>query len=210
MKVKVASGTVAVLLMSASCATPTPDAQMRGRWVRADHPQAWFVTFDGNGGAKFERPRLASPIVGTVVFTDADRLEIEFDRRDPALPTRLELRRVSNGHDWSTWEDGDGEAWHFVRYGPIPEELVGRWLTLPQADERYFIELEEPNSVLWRRRFGMRRSEDRVGRGWTRGDSLFMNTWNAMPIHYEYEIRGDTLAFERPGIGPFGRYVRSP
>lgn len=208
MKVKVSSGLSALLLMSASCAPPTPEAQMRGRWVRADHSQAWFVTFDGNDEATFDRPR-RSPIVGTVVFPEPDRMEIQFELSDPALPAKLELRRVGDGDDWSSWEDAEGEAWHFVRYGPLPEDLVGRWLTLPQADERYFIEIEEPNSVLWRRRFGMRRSEDRVGRGWTRGDSLFMNTWNAMPIHYEYEIRGDTLAFERPGVGPFGRYVRS-
>lgn len=209
MKVKVASGTLTLLLMSASCAPPTPDAVMRGRWVRAAHPQAWFVTFDGSGEATFNRPR-RPPIVGTVVFTEPDQMEIQFDRGDPALPDVLKLRRVAEGDGWSRWEDGGGETWQFARYGPIPDELLGRWLTLPQADERYFIDLEEPNSVLWRRKFGMRRSEDRVGRGWTRGDSLFLNTWNAMPIHYEYEIRGDTLSFERPGIGPFGRYVRSP
>lgn len=180
-----------------------------GDWIRVDHPSAWFVSI-GDRSVTLENRTLGRTVRGS--WTSPDSVSVELTLAEPrhGLPGRLELRLEEREDGTLRMLGSDGEPWVLVRYGSIPSDLAGRWLTLPRNDSRYFIQFDEPNDVLWRRRFGMRRSEDRVGRGWTREDSLFLHIWGAPPMHYLYEITGDTLQLERPGIGPFGRYVRAP
>jgi len=168
------------------------------------------MTFEPEGAITLVNATLDVTVMGTYAQPDSTHVEIRSEAPTPRFPDQLTLTVLEWGEDWVRLEGPDDEAWDLVRYQPLPSELTGRWLTLPRNDPRYFIELTAPNDVLWRRRFGMKRSEDRVGRGWMRGDSLFLHIWGSPPMHYVYEISGDTLAFERPGIGPFGRYVKAP
>ena len=181
-----------------------------GDWVRVEHPSAWFITFDEDGGVLLRNRTLNETVQGGWAAADSTEVVLSLTAPTHGLPDRLALEVEERGEETLRMSGSDGDAWVLVRYGPVPPELVGRWLTLPRNDPRYFIQFDEPNDVLWRRRFGMRRSEDRIGTGWTRSDSLFLHIWGSPPMHYLYEITGDSLQFERPGIGPFGRYVRAP
>lgn len=193
----------------AGCSRAGPEEQLSGDWVRDGHPDAWFVSFDRDGGVNFSNETLGIDVTGTYRIADSTRIEITIDQPSRWLSERLSFDLAARAEDRLDLVDSEGEDWTLVRYGPIPRELLGRWLTLPRNDPRYFIEIEAPHHVLWRRKFGMKRSEDRVGAAWTRGDSLFMHIWGVAPMHYVYEISGDTLAFERPGIGKFGMYRRA-
>lgn len=196
-------------LAGAACVDPGPGPSLRGQFVRVGHPEAWFVAFGGDGSATFSNATLGVTVEGVVSVLESGGIEILVDAPGRGIPERMGLTTVDAAGSHLLLSDATDSTWDLVRAHPIPRELLGRWLTLPHADPRYFIELRAPHDVLWRRRFGMRRSEDRIGRGWVSGDSLFLHIWGAPPMHYEFDIARDTLSFERPGIGPFGRYVRS-
>jgi hypothetical protein len=193
-----------------SCSPAGPEGYVLGEWVRDGHPNAWFIAFERDGGVTFSNQTLDMEVTGNYTMADSTRIEITIDQPSRWLPESLAFTVSGLSEDRFDMVDTQGEEWTLVRYGPIPRELLGRWLTLPRNDPRYFIEIEEPHHVLWRRKFGMKRSEDRVGAAWTRGDSLYLHIWGVAPMHYVYEISGDTLAFERPGIGKFGMYRRAP
>ncbi|MEJ2546465.1 MAG: hypothetical protein P8125_01460 [Gemmatimonadota bacterium] len=200
---------LAAASLAAACGPTAKHDWLQGDWVRTGHPEAWFVTFEPDGSARFRNETTDRVIAGRVLAADSTRVEIQFDIPGRWLPDRLELNVSERSEARLDLQDEDGVPWTLVRYGPLPTELLGRWHTLPRNDPRYFIDFERPQQVLWRRKFGMKRSEDRAGAGWTRGDSLFLHIWGAPPMHYNYAIVGDTLSFERPGIGPFGRYHRA-
>lgn len=191
-----------------ACGASGQDDWMEGRWVRANHPEAWFVAFEPNGSVRFRNESTDREVEGRVTAADTAQIAIDLLSPGQRLPGRLTFEVTGRSDDRLDLTNSEGEVWTLVRYGPLPAELLGRWYTLPRNDPRYFIEFERPNQVLWRRRFGMKRSEDRAGAGWMRGDSLFLHLWGAPPMHYAYDVAGDTLAFQRPGLGPFGRYHR--
>jgi hypothetical protein len=201
---------LAATLFSAGCGRGAPEGAFTGDWVRVDHPSAWLVTLAEDGAAALRNRTLDETVRGRWTAIDTSDVVIVVEGLRHGLPDTLRLGVEERAGGTLRATGSDGDPWVLVRYGPVPRELLGRWLTYPRNDPRYFIEFDESNEVLWRRRFGMRRSEDRVGSGWTRGDSLFLHIWGSPPMHYTYEITGDTLQFQRPGIGPFGRYIRVP
>lgn len=198
-----------VSVVLAGCASAGPDEQIQGEWVRDGHPDSWFVSFERDGAVTFRNETLDMTVTGRYSLPDSASLDITIDQPSRWLPDSLAYRVSGRAEDRLNLVDSQGEDWTLVRYGPIPAELVGRWYTLPRNDPRYFIDFQRPHHVLWRRKHGMKRSEDRNGAAWTRGDSLFLHIKGVAPMHYVYELSGDTLAFERPGIGKFGRYVRA-
>ncbi len=196
-------------MVASACGASGQEEWMDGQWVRANHPEAWFVAFEPDGSVRFRNESTDREVEGRVTESDTVRITIDLILPGPRLPDRLVLDVTGRGEGRVDLTSSEGEVWTLVRYGPLPAELLGRWYTLPRNDPRYFIEFERPHQVLWRRKFGMKRSEDRAGAGWMRGDSLFLHLWGSPPMHYTYTMTGDTLAFQRPGLGPFGRYHRA-
>jgi hypothetical protein len=206
------------LLLAAGACAPGPedtphadltasDVGLAGEWVRTGHAEAWFVTFGEEGRVVLENS-VGQASAGSYALRDSTHVEIHLPNPTVGLSDALELTIVDRGDEWVRLTGPNDESWEFFRFDALPEELLGRWLDLPRNDPRFFIEFTSPNNVVWRRRHGMRRTEDRLGKGWMRGDSLFLHQWGFPPVLYTYRISGDSLNLERPGLGPRGSYLR--